>query len=40
MTASSYNQAFSSEIGDIERRVKALQRGLEKLGTQFIERSR
>ena len=33
MTASSYNQAFSSEIGDIERRVKALQRGLEKLGT-------
>ena len=40
MTASSYNQAFSSEIGDIERRVKALQRGLEKLGTHASSNAR
>ena len=31
MTASSYTRAISSEVGDIERRLQALQRGLEKL---------
>jgi ElaB/YqjD/DUF883 family membrane-anchored ribosome-binding protein len=40
MTVSSYHQAFSSEIGDIERRVKALQRGLEKLGTHASSNAR
>jgi ElaB/YqjD/DUF883 family membrane-anchored ribosome-binding protein len=34
MTTSSYTRAISSEVGDIERRIQALQRGLEKLGTR------
>jgi hypothetical protein len=34
MTASSYTRAISSEIGDVERRLQTLQRGLEKLGTR------
>jgi hypothetical protein len=34
MTVSSYTRAISSEIGDIERRLQALQRGVEKLGTR------
>jgi ElaB/YqjD/DUF883 family membrane-anchored ribosome-binding protein len=34
MTASSqYTRAISSEVGNIERRLRALQRGLDKLGT-------
>src|SRR6185312_12976406 len=35
MTASSrYTQAISSEVGDIERRLRILQKGIEKLGTR------
>jgi len=34
MTVSSYTRAISAEIGDIERRLQALQRGVEKLGTR------
>jgi ElaB/YqjD/DUF883 family membrane-anchored ribosome-binding protein len=34
MTAWSYTRAISPEVGDIERRLQALQRGLEKLGTR------
>ena len=41
MTASSrYTRAISSEIGDIERRLRILQNGIEKLDARFIERSR
>ena len=40
MTASSYTRAISSEIGDIERRLLALQRGLEKLGTRASSNAR
>jgi hypothetical protein len=33
MTASShYTRAISSEVGDMERRLQSLQRGIEKLG--------
>jgi hypothetical protein len=34
MTASSYTRAISPEIGDVERRLQTLQRGIEKLGTR------
>jgi ElaB/YqjD/DUF883 family membrane-anchored ribosome-binding protein len=35
MTASSrYTRAISSEVGDIERRLRVLQSGIEKLGTR------
>ena len=35
MTASSrYTRAISSEVGDIERRLRVLQRGVEKLGAR------
>ena len=35
MTASSrYTRAISSEVGDIERRLRILQNGIEKLGTR------
>src|SRR6185312_16165590 len=40
MTASSYTRAISSEVGDIERRLQALQRGLEKLGTRASSNAR
>ena len=41
MTASSrYTRAISSEVGDIERRLRILQSGIEKLDAPFIERSR
>ena len=42
LTASSrYTRAISSEVGDIERRLRILQNGVEKLGiARFIERSR
>jgi hypothetical protein len=33
MTVSSYTRAISSEFGDIEQRLQALQRGVEKFGT-------
>ena len=35
MTGSSrYTRAISSEVGDIERRLRTLQKGIEKLGTR------
>jgi len=35
MTGSSrYTRAISSEVGDIERRLRILQKGIEKLGTR------
>jgi ElaB/YqjD/DUF883 family membrane-anchored ribosome-binding protein len=40
MTASSYTRAISSEIGNIERRLQALQRGLDKLGTRASSNAR
>jgi ElaB/YqjD/DUF883 family membrane-anchored ribosome-binding protein len=40
MTVSSYTRAISSEIGDVERRLQALQRGLEKLGTRASSNAR
>jgi hypothetical protein len=40
MTASSYTRAISSEIGDVERRLQTLQRGLEKLGTRASSNAR
>ena len=41
MTASSrYTRAVSSEVGDIERRLQALQRGIEKLGTRASSNAR
>ena len=41
MTASSrYTRAVSSEVGDIERRLQALQRGIEKLGTRASSKAR
>jgi hypothetical protein len=40
MTASPYTRAISSEIRDIERRLQALQRGLEKLGTRASSNAR
>jgi ElaB/YqjD/DUF883 family membrane-anchored ribosome-binding protein len=40
MTVSSYTRAISSEIGDVERRLQALQRGLEKLGTRSSSNAR
>ncbi len=40
MTVSSYTRAISSEIGDIERRLQALQRGVGKLGTRASSNAR
>ena len=41
MTGSSrYSRAFSSEVGDIERRLQALQRGIDKLGTRASSNAR
>ena len=40
MTVSSYHQAFSSEIGDIERRLRILQNGIEKLGARASSNAR
>jgi ElaB/YqjD/DUF883 family membrane-anchored ribosome-binding protein len=40
MTTSPYTQAISSEVGDIERRIQALQRSLEKLGTRASSNAR
>src|ERR1700731_170712 len=41
MTASSrYTQAISSEVGDIERRLRILQNGIEKLGTRASSNAR
>jgi ElaB/YqjD/DUF883 family membrane-anchored ribosome-binding protein len=40
MTSSSYTRAISSEVGDIERRIQALQRGLEKFGTRASSNAR
>ena len=41
MTASSrYTRAVSYEVGDIERRLQALQRGIEKLGTRVSSNAR
>jgi hypothetical protein len=40
MTASSYTRAISSEIGDVERRLQTVQRGLEKLGTRASSNAR
>jgi ElaB/YqjD/DUF883 family membrane-anchored ribosome-binding protein len=41
MTASSrYTRAISSEVGDIERRLRILQNGIEKLGTRASSNAR
>ena len=41
MTASSrYTRAISSEVGDIERRLRVLQSGIEKLGTRASSNTR
>jgi ElaB/YqjD/DUF883 family membrane-anchored ribosome-binding protein len=41
MTGSSrYTRAISSEVGDIERRLQTLQRGIEKLGTRASSNAR
>jgi ElaB/YqjD/DUF883 family membrane-anchored ribosome-binding protein len=40
MTASSYTRAISSEVGEIEQRLRTLQRGLEKLGTRASSNAR
>ena len=41
MTGSSpYTRAISSEVGDIERRLQVLQRGLEKLGARSSSNAR
>ena len=41
MTGSSpYARAISSEVGHIERRLQALQRGIEKLGTRVSSNAR
>ena len=41
MTASSrYTRAISSEVGDIERRLRNLQNGIEKLGTRASSNAR
>jgi ElaB/YqjD/DUF883 family membrane-anchored ribosome-binding protein len=41
MTASSrYTRAMSSEVGDIERRLRILQNGIEKLGTRASSNAR
>jgi ElaB/YqjD/DUF883 family membrane-anchored ribosome-binding protein len=41
MSASSrYTQAISSEVGDIERRLRVLQSGIEKLGTRASSNAR
>ena len=41
MTGSSrYTRAISSEVGDIERRLQTLQRGIEKLGIRASSNAR
>ena len=41
MTASSrYTRAIPSEVGDIERRLRILQNGIEKLGTRASSNAR
>ena len=41
MTASSRDtRAISSEVGDIERRLRVLQSGIEKLGTRASSNTR
>jgi ElaB/YqjD/DUF883 family membrane-anchored ribosome-binding protein len=41
MTASSrYTRAISSEVGDIDRRLRILQNGIEKLGTRASSNAR
>ena len=40
MSTSSYSRAISSEVGDIERRLQALQNGLEKLGRRASSNAR
>ena len=41
MTASSrYTRAISSEVGDIARRLRVLQSGIEKLGTRASSNTR
>jgi hypothetical protein len=41
MTAASrYTRAIASEVGDIERRLQALQRGIEKLGMRASSNAR